>query len=189
MSTTKPKLLTADDLLRLHSKGVRGELIRGVLCDKEMPTGQVHSVIVTNVAGLLWTFNRTHKLGSVSSGDPGIWLERNPDTVRGPDVAFFSKERILPESLASGYSEVAPDLAVEVVSPNDTRRAVHDKALMWRQNGVRLVWVVYPDTHTLDVHAEGLSVTTLSGDDALDGFDVLPGFTCPVSEIFGSQNQ
>ena len=186
MSTTKPKLLTADDLLRLHSEGARGELIRGVLCDKEMPTGQVHSVIVTNVAGWLWTFNRTHKLGSVSSGDPGILLERNPDTVRGPDVAFFSKERVPPESLVSGYSEVAPDLAVEVVSPNDTRRAVHDKALMWRQDGVRLVWVVYPDTRTVEVHAEGQPVTTLGEEDALDGLEVLPGFTCPVSEIFDS---
>ena len=85
-----------------------------------------------------------------------------------------------------GYSEVAPDLAVEVVSPNDTRRAVHDKALMWRQNGVRLVWVVYPDTSTVEVHAEGQPVTTLGEEDALDGLEVLPGFTCPVSEIFDS---
>ena len=64
----------------------------------------------------------------------------------------------------------------------------YDKALMWRQNGVRLVWVVYPDARTVDVHAEGRPVTTVTEEDVLDGLDVLPGFTCPVSEIFGSQN-
>ena len=63
MSTTKPKLLTADDLLRLHSEGVKGELIRGVLCDKEMPTGQVHSVIVTNVAGLVMDVQQDSQAG------------------------------------------------------------------------------------------------------------------------------
>ena len=92
------------------------------------------------------------------------------------------------EKRTTATARSPPDLTVEVVSPNDTRRAVHDKALMWRQNGVRLVWVVYPDTRTVDVHAEDLPVTTLTGDDAVDGLDVLPGFTCPVSEIFGSQN-
>ena len=60
---------------------------------------------------------------------------------------------------------------------------------MWRQNGVRLVWVIYTDTHTVDIHVEGHPVTTLTERDSLDGLDVLPGFTCPVSEIFGGQNE
>ena len=188
MSTTKPKLLTADDLLHLHGQGVKGELIRGVLCGEETPTGLVHSLIAANVTAWLWTFNRTRRLGTVLSGALGIWLERDPDTVRGPDVAFFSKDRLDPKSLASGYSQTAPDLAVVVLSPGDTRGALHDEALMWRHNGVRLVWVVYPDTRTIDVYAEDRPVTALTADDALDGQDVLPGFTCPVSEIFGSQS-
>ena len=108
MSTTKPKLLTADDLLCLYGQGVKGELIRGVLCDQETPTGQMHSLIAANVTAWLWTFNRTHSLGIVLSANPGIRLESNPDTVRGPDVAFFSKDHLVVESLVSGYSEVPP---------------------------------------------------------------------------------
>ena len=186
MSTTKPKLLTADDLMRLYAQGVKGELIRGVLCGQETPTGQMHSLIAANVTAWLWTFNRTHSLGIVLSANPGIRLESNPDTVRGPDVAFFSKDHLVVESLVSGYSEVPPDLAVVI---GDTRGAVYDEALMWRQNGVRLVWVIYTDTHTVDIHVEGHPVTTLTERDSLDGLDVLPGFTCPVSEIFGGQNE
>ncbi len=188
MSTTKPKLLTADDLLRLYSQGVNGELIRGVLSET-MPPGRKHGRIQARLMSSLVVFVEASNLGFVV-GETGVRLEQDPDTVRAPDIAYFSNERVpLGEREADdGYSEIAPDLTVEVVSPNDTRRAVHDKALMWRQNGVRLVWVVYPDTRTVDVHAEDLPVTTLTGDDAVDGLDVLPGFTCPVSEIFGSQN-
>ena len=186
MATTKPKLLTADDLLRLYSQGVNGELIRGVLC-KTMPPGRRHGRIQAKLIIRLGAFVESRKLGFVV-GETGVWLEQDPDTVRAPDIAYFSYERVSQEETEAddGYSEAVPDFAVGVVSPNDTRRAVYDKALMWRQNGVRLVWVVYPDTCTVEVHAEGQPVTTLGKEDALDGLEVLPGFTCPVSEIFDS---
>jgi Uma2 family endonuclease len=184
MATTKQKLLTADDLLRLDAEGVNGELIRGVLC-KTMPPGRRHGRIQARLTVRLGVFIESRKLGFLV-GETGIWLEQDPDTVRAPDVAYFSNERVPLDDRADdeGYSEVVPDIAVEVVSPNDTRRAVHDKALMWRLNGVRLGWVVHPDTRTVDVYAEGRPVTTLTEEDALDGLEVLPGFTCPVSEIF-----
>ena len=73
---------------------------------------------------------------------------------------------------------------VEVVSPHDNRREVNDKALMWLRYGVRLVWVVDPDTRTVDVHRENRAVVTLTEHHALDGLDVLPGFTCMVSDVF-----
>ena len=188
MSTTKSKLLTADDLLHLDAEGIKGELIRGVLCE-ETPPGRKHGRLQAKLSARLVNFVEAAGLGFVT-GETGVWLEQDPDTVRAPDIAFFSKERVPSEETGDddGYSLASPDLAIEVVSPNDTRRAVYDKALMWRQNGVRLVWVVYPDARTVDVHAEGRPVTTLTEEDVLDGLDVLPGFTCPVSEIFGSQN-
>ena len=84
----------------------------------------------------------------------------------------------------TGYAETTPDLVVEVVSPSNTIREVNDKAFMWLGHGVRLVWLVYPYTRTVDVYQGGRTVTTLTEDDSLDGLDVLPGFACAVSEIF-----
>ena len=183
MTTTKQELLTADDLLRLYSQGVRGELIRGVLC-KTMSVGQEHGEIVVNLAALLWNFIRAQRLGRLVASDSGVWLERDPDTVREPDIAFFSAEKVPPGVRVTGYSETVPDLVVEVHSPSDSMREVHDKARMWLSYGVRLVWVVHPDTRTIDVHHQEHRVSTLTETDALDGADVLPGFSCVVSDLF-----
>ena len=183
MTTTKQELLTADELLRLYSQGVRGELIRGVLC-KTMSVGQEHGEIVLNLGARLWIFVDAQKLGRLVASDSGVWLERDPDTVREPDIAFFSAEKVPPGIRVIGYSETVPDLVVEVHSPSDTMREVHDKARMWLSYGVRLVWVVHPDTHTVDVHHQEHSVSTLTEEDALDGMDVLPDFSCAIADLF-----
>ena len=86
---TKPKLLTADDLLRLYSQGVRGELIRGVL-HKTMSTGEEHGQLAMTIGFLLNGFVIPRRLGRVIGSDAGALLERDPDTVREPDVAFIS---------------------------------------------------------------------------------------------------
>ena len=86
----------------------------------------------------------------------------------------------------TGYAEVAPDLVVEIASPGDSRREMNDKAVMWLSHGVRLAWVVHPDTRTVDVHRTDNPVATLSEAEALDGLDVLPGFSCEVREIFAA---
>ena len=183
MTTTETRLLTAEDLLQLYGRGVRGELIRGVLCET-MSTGQEHGEIAANLTIALGTFVKPRKLGRITTSDAGVWLERDPDTVREPDVAYFSAERMPAGVRVTGYSETVPDLVVEVASPSDTRREVNDKARMWVSYGVRLVWVVHPDTRTIDVHRPGEAVATLGEDDALDGLDALPGFACPVSDVF-----
>ena len=95
MATTKQELLTADELLRLSSQGVRGELIRGVLC-KTMSVGQEHGEIVVKLIIQLGNFIQTSRLGRLVASDSGVWLERNPDTVREPDIAFFSAEKVPP---------------------------------------------------------------------------------------------
>ena len=183
VADTDTRLLTADDLLRLYSEGVRGELIRGVLSET-MPTGHEHGKIVMNLGILLGNFIKPRKLGSLTASDSGVWLERGPDTVREPDIAYFPAEKIPLDARIPGYAEVVPDLVVEVVSPGDSRSEVNDKALMWLSYGVRLVWVVHPDGRAVDAHRTGRGVLTLTGNDELDGLDVLPGFTCAVSEIF-----
>ena len=182
-SKTETRLITADELLRLYSEGVRGELIRGVLCET-MPTGHEHGKIVINLGAELRNYVKSRKLGSLTASDSGVWLERDPDTVREPDIAYFSAEKIPLDARVTGYAEVVPDLVVEVVSPGDSRREANDKALMWLSYGARLVWVVYPETRTVDAYREGGAVSTLTEDGALDGLDALPGFICPVADLF-----
>ena len=126
------------------------------------------------------------RLGRLATSDVGVWLERDPDTVREPDIAYFSAARLPLNMRVTGYAEVVPDLVVEIVSPSDTRdtrRAVRGKARMWLRYGVALVWVVQPDTRTVDVYEPDQAVA-LTDNDTLDGSEVLPGFTCPISDIF-----
>ena len=182
-TTTGVKLLTAADLLSLNSEGVRGELVRGVLCES-MPAGFTHGVVVVNLAAELRNFTRSRRLGWVVGSDSGVWLERDPDTVREPDLAFTSADKIPLDADISGYAEVEPDLVVEVASPGDSQRSVHDKALMWLSYGVRLVWVVQPATRTVDVYEAGGGISTLGAGDSLEGMDVLPGFSCAVGGLF-----
>ncbi len=185
-TTTEAMLLTADDLLRLYGEGVRGELIRGVLCET-MPTGHEHGKIVTKLVIRLGNFVEHRELGTLVASDSGVWLEHEPDTVREPDVAFTSAEKIPMDARITGYADVVPDLVVEVASPSDSRREVHDKALMWLSHGVRLVWVVHPETRTVDVYRPDGDTATLGEQDSLDGLDVVPGFACAVGALFGPQ--
>ena len=184
-TTPARKLLTADDLLRLDAQGVRGELIRGALIET-MPAGREHGQIVMNLGAELRNYIKPRKLGVLVGSDSGVWLERDPDTVREPDIAFFSAEKSPLDERVTGYAEVVPDLVVEVVSPSDSRSAVNDKALMWLRYGARLVWVVHPDARVVDVHREGHPVAALGESESLDGLDILPGFSCAVREVFGA---
>ncbi len=185
MTTAAQKLLTADDLLDLYVQGVRGELIRGVL-HETVAAGIEHGEIVINFATELRTFVRPRRLGRVVGSDAGIRLEREPDTVREPDIAFISAERLPLDQRVSGYAEVVPDLVAEVSSPGDRTAAIYDKAQMWLRHGVRLVLIIYPNTRTvLVLPAEG-PTRTLSEDDILDCGEILAGFMCPVRAIFAT---
>ena len=183
MTTTKRKLLTAEDLLELHSKGIKGELIRGVFCET-VATGIEHGEIAANFAGEIRSFIRPRRLGRVFASDSGIRLERGPDTVREPDVGFISAEKIPLGTRVPGYSEVVPDLVIEIKSPSDSVREMNDRAHMWLRHGVGMAVITYPDTRTLDVYRQDGPTITLTEDDTLDGTPVLPGFTLPVRAVF-----
>ena len=183
IAATKPKLLTADDLLRLYSQGVRGELIRGVLY-KTMPSGQEHGEIAANTVIILGGFVKPRQLGRIIASDAGVLLERDPDTVREPDVAFISYRRSPRGVRNTRYAQAIPELVVEIRSPSDGAADLAEKALMWLAHGVLIVWAVDPDTRTVDVYRAGFPVLTLADGDSLDGGDVLPGFSCAVSDIF-----
>lgn len=183
MTTPKTRLLTAADLLRLYSEGVRGELVRGELRET-VASGIEHGEIVMNLGIAMGTFIKPRRLGRLFASDSGVWLERDPDTVREPDIGFISSEKISPGVRITGYAEQVPDLVVEVKSPSDSLRFMNQRAEMWKNYGVHLTWIVYPDSRTVNVHSEDGSVTTLHEGDFLDGGTVLPGFSCAVSDIF-----
>ena len=179
----KEKLLTADDLLRLYSEGIRGELIRGVL-HETMASGEEHGEIVMNLGIILGGFVKPRRLGRLVASDVGVRLERDPDTVREPDLAFISTEKRPLGVRNTGYIEVAPDLVVEIVSPSDRPADVAEKARMWLSYDTGLVWVVYPETRTVGVHRADAPDIMLREDDTLDGGSALPGFSCTVRDMF-----
>ena len=183
MTMTKTKLITAAELLRLYSEGVRGELIRGELYET-MPSGQQHGEIAMQIGHLLLSFVRPRRLGRVMGSDAGVWLERDPDTVREPDVAFFAADKMPPGETVRGYAEAVPNLVVEIASPSNSAREVRNKARMWLSFGVRIVWVVYPDARAVELHTGDGGRRMLAESDTLDGGDVLPGFSCRVGDIF-----
>lgn len=176
-------LLTAEDLLRLGDE-VRGELIRGVLWEMT-PTGQEHGWIVALLTRELVVHVEVHRLGIVIAGESGVQLEHDPDTVRAPDIAFTSAQRLPADRITRRYAEVVPDLVVEVVSPSDRHAEVRDKARMWLSFGVQMVWMVFPVACTVEVHRAGADAAqTLTEADSLDGGSVLPGFSYPLSQLF-----
>ena len=183
MATNKTKLLTAGDLLRLNSQGVKGELINGVLRET-VSVGAEHSFIAGNILAALHSHVRPRRSGRVGGTDGGVLMRRNPDTVREPDVFFVSAERLPLSEKVQGYLEVAPELVVEIVSPSDQQQAVNEKTRMWLDLGVSMAVEVRPAERAVTVHRPGVPAVTLTGDDVLEGGDVLPGFRLPVSEIF-----
>lgn len=172
-------LLTGEDLLRMPDDGKRYELVRGELVEMS-PPGWPHGMYAVRIARLLDEFVEENDLGTVGV-ESGFYLERDPDTVRGPDAWFIRKERFDPDTAAVGYGEIVPDLAVEIVSPGDTYTEVAEKVEEYLQAGVRLVWVVDPKRRTVTLYP---GANTLKEEDLLPGGEVLPGFAVPVSRLF-----
>lgn len=187
MSTTNPDVLcTADDLLKLsESRNVRYELVAGELRVME-PARAAHGLIEINLLGALIPHVRTHDLGGLFTSDTGFRIKREPDTVRAPDIAFVQAGRLPPEGLDNdaGFLDLAPDLAIEVTSPSDTVASLGEKIAEYLGVGVRLVWVVDPANRTVTVYAADRSARLLTEADAVNGGDVLPGFRCPVADLF-----
>jgi Uma2 family endonuclease len=178
------KLMTADDLLRLPDDGFRYELIAGEP-HRMPPAGGEHGETGQETAGWLWTFVRAGRLGKVYGADTGFVLREDPDTVVAPDAAFVRAERLPSPDARRGYLRLAPDLAVEIVSPHDRPADVEAKTRLYLDVGVPLVWVLRPNERTVTVHAAGQEPRRLGTTETLDGGNVLPGFRIAVAELFG----
>ena len=183
MSSTTTKLVTADELLMMPDDGFHYELVRGEL-KRMSPTGDEHGRITMELAAPLHAHVKRNRLGQVYAAETGFKLESDPDTVRAPDIAFVSAERIQARGRVEGYNEGAPDLAVEVLSPGNTKREMAEKVEDYFAAGARLVWIVNPKPKTITVYRSLVDTTVLTETDTLDGGEVVPGFQIPVTEIF-----
>jgi Uma2 family endonuclease len=184
MTVATQRLITAEEFLRMPDPpdGSRQELVRGVI--ETMPARSTyHRVCRGRLGRRLGNFVEEKGLGHLASNDSGFITERDPDTVRGPDLSFWSRER-LPQLPTDGYVTVAPDLVVEVVSPNDEFARVHKKIQHYLKHQVRLIWLVLPEDRSVTVYRPQAAPVTLTNSDVLSGEDVLPGFVCPVHELF-----
>lgn len=187
MSTTT-RLITADELLVLPHRDKNGndcrlELIRGEL--KVMsPSKPLHGVVCAEIAAELRDFVRGHSLGMVFGAETGFVVERDPDTVLGVDAAFVSNERLSAVEDLDRFFPSAPDLAVEVMSPSNTRREMDEKVALYFGAGARGVWIFNPKKRTVAVYASPSDVQILSERDTLDGGEVLPGFELELSKLF-----
>lgn len=135
---------------------------------------------------LQYTHVAAHDLGRVFAAETGFILSRQPDTVRAPDVAFISRAR-LPSPPPRGFAEMAPDLAVEVLSPEDPLPEVLEKVADWLRAGTRLVWVVDPVRLLARVYRADGSESLLGENEALNGEDVLPTFSYDLRSLLRSE--
>jgi Uma2 family endonuclease len=175
------KLLTAEEFATMPESQY-AELVRGRIVETPV-NNWTHAELMVRLSMLLASFALSRRLGKVYCGDPGMVVERDPDTARGPDVAFVTAARV-PQVPAAGFWEQVCDLAVEILSPDNTLADVQVKVKEYLNAGVRLVWVVDPVGRTIGEYRVLGAARVLAAGDVLDGADVLPGFRFPVSDVF-----
>ena len=183
LMVTETKLITGAELEMIGDIGPC-ELVEGRIVLMS-PTGHLHGEIELNLGAELRAFVRTHALGKVQVGEVGIYTRRQPDTVRAADILFISHERYTQQKSA-GYLHVAPDLVVEILSPDDRWSEVMEKLGEYFAIGVRLIWVVDPRLRRVYVYRTITDVRAFTENDVLPGDDVLPGFLIPVAQLFES---
>lgn len=174
--------LTAEDLYQFSGSDKRYELVNGALRVSE-PVGSTHGRLALRLAARLLAVVEPARLGEVYQ-EVGFVLRRRPDIVRGPDVAFLRTERLPADDVAHRFIEGPPDLAVEVLSPDDRPGEVAEKVDEYLTYGTRLVWVVDPSTEHVGEHTPDGASRVLRSSDALDGGAVVPGFRWTVAELF-----
>lgn len=176
--------MTAEELYTLpDATADRLELVRGSLV-REPPATAEHGSLVARLAVRLGGFVERTGLGMVTT-DAGFVLATDPDTVRAPDLAFVARERIPAPGTAGAYWPLAPDLAVEILSPSDTASEIREKVLDYLDAGSRMVWILDPRRRTVAVYRSSREIRILGAGEELTGEDVVPGFSVPVDELFG----
>ena len=174
--------MTAIELIKLDIPGKSTELVRGRLIVRE-PPGTYHGRVQSKLNVRVGVFVDAHELGAVFGQDTGFQIASDPDTVRAPDLAFVVRERVA-LIRPRGYAALAPDLVAEILSHDDRPGEVTAKVGEWLAAGVQIVWVIDPERRTAHVHRADGSIAVIASDGALEGEQLLPGFVCPLAELF-----
>jgi Uma2 family endonuclease len=183
MATIVERQYTPEDLLKITDR-LMPELIDGQLVERE-PMGQKADAVAARLLGWVIHFVEEHDLGLINGAQGSYQIFPDaPKKVRIPDVSFTRRDRLSPEGPAEGHARVAPDLAVEVISPNDTATELDEKVEDFLAAGVPLIWVLNPETRTIQIHRGNGTDARLRPGDTLDGEDILPGFRCDVGKLF-----
>ena len=183
--TVRSRPITAEELLERPDGGLRYELVGGEL--REMaPAGNKHGYLALEIGAELRNHVKANKLGRTYTAETGFKIASDPDTVRAPDVAFVSQGRLDEVGEVEGYWPGAPDLAIEVISPNDVHTEVVEKALSWLEAGCHMVLVVDPGQRTATVYRslENIRILRAEAGDVVDGGDVVPGWRLSLAELF-----
>jgi Uma2 family endonuclease len=180
-TAAEPRIITADELLAMGDIG-RCELIYGELVMMS-PAGLEHGVVAMRFGSYLLAHVEANDLGICLAAETGYKIESKPDLVRAPDASFIRKARIV-GPLTRKFFVGVPDLAVEVVSPDDTKREVAEKVNMWLANGTQVVWVADPKPMTTVIHRVGRKPQVLGIGDEIRDEPLLPGFVLPLSKVF-----
>ena len=175
------RLVNVEEFERLPKGEGKCELVAGRVVQMS-PVGWPHGVVVMRLGGLLDAHVRRRQLGAVAP-EVGFVLRVDPDTVRAPDLAFLRREKMPPRD-ARGYLRCVPDLAVEVLSPDDRWRDMADKVAEYLICGVGLVLVVDPRNESVTVHRPDAPARMLQSSDTLDLGEAIPGFRCAVKDLF-----
>lgn len=183
---TAERLLTVDEFYDLYAgSDVRADLVDGKVVEMP-PTGPEHGALDNDLVLHLKLFIREHGGGQLFA-NTGFILFPEREQVRGPDQAFVSAVKIAEfPPPKRGFWRVVPDLVIEVVSPDDRAHDIADKVADYAEAGVQITWVVYPRRQQVYVHPAGERVEIIGPDGTLDGGGVLPGFSLPLSELWGS---
>jgi Uma2 family endonuclease len=192
MSIAIAELLETDGTLTIEELAdvvgdAPGELIDGRFVPMP-PTGWPHARAEVKVSSRLEQFVEASGLGTVLGGEAGIIIRRGPDTVRGADVAYISRER-LAQASPDGYLDVAPELIVEIVSPNDRWTDLTAKLEDYFSIGVALVWIVDPRRRRISCYRSPTALALLGPGDTLTAEPMLPGFSLAVSDLFGGEDR
>jgi Uma2 family endonuclease len=180
--STNKATYTPADLLSMPD-GDMYELVNGQLVERKM--GFRSSRIGGRLFHRLWAHCDKNRLGWVLPADAGYQcFPDDPNKVRKPDVSFIRADRLSADEEPEGHCRLAPDLAVEVVSPHDLFEEIAVKVTEYLAAGVRMIWVLDPATQRIHIHRQDSTGTILTRRDELTGEDVVPGFCCPVAELF-----
>jgi Uma2 family endonuclease len=174
--------MTAEELLLNDVPNKSTELVRGRLVVREPPS-TYHGRIQSNLNFRVAAFVHAQHLGAVFGQDTGFKIASDPDTVLAPDLAFVVQARLFLIG-SRGYAPLAPDLAAEILSPDDRPAEVLAKVADWLAAGVAIVWVIDPERRTAQVYRADGSVSTVARDGSLEGEQLLPGFRCDLADLF-----